>query len=925
MRDSTDASTRWGQVRILFDAVCDLPPDAQREALARLCDDPGVREEVLGLVDAQTEAFQTALRPLHDLAAKDDDDALAPGDRIGHWTLAARLGRGGMGSVFVAERDDGLFRQRVAVKILRRPADKEAAALLEAERAVLAGLVHPGIARLYDGGTTPNGRPFLVMEYVEGVPLDAWMRTHRPALAERMALFDQLCDAVGHAHRQLVVHCDLKPANVLVRADGRPMLLDFGIARWISADPDPTGGTGSGYCTPAYASPEQVEGRKPGVVSDVFSLGVILAELLADAPMGRTSADAATPTRSPSRFVAGAALAWRNALKGDLDAIVAKATALEPASRYPDVAALREDLARHAAHFPVAARPAGLARRSVLFLRRYRRGATAAALFAALGVGFTLQLVHERDRAREAAATAEQVSEFMVGAFDAANVRRDGGQRDLRARDVLASGAERITQDLEGQPRAQARLLLAIGRAYVSLGEPTEATPLLARAVELAEDDDGSLRVAIDALQHLSVVEGNAGHGREALAYAQRANALRERLGDDSPRAVAESLNHLGLALRAVRRFDEARDALQESLRLRRSLGAEAEGEVLSTLNNLALVERLADRPRPSEAIYREAVAMARRRGAIGEYSLQNALHGLGQALAAQRRFEEALPALREAHAIALRLGGEESQNTARALAELAMVLWDMGDLAAAEPMLRRGLETTQAASGPESMLAAIGMNNLGLLLEERGDAESARPLVEGSLAIRRRHLEPDDPALRRVAFNLARIELARGRIAEARTLTATELRDLLEHPDPQRREWWGQVLLGLEIAWRSGEPPARILETLSVHALPADDPALGAMRWRLPLLQATLLADDGRHAAAGATMERALSAVQANGNRLDVAKAKLVAAEIAARGGDAVTARRLLAEARPTLDDTLVDKAPHRRRAASLQRTLSP
>ena len=925
MSDRHDPSTRWGQVRQLFDVVCDLPPDEQASRLAELHDDPAVREDVMALVSAQTAAFQTALQPLRELAASADREELEPGDRVGHWTLTERVGRGGMGSVFVAERDDGLFRQRVALKILRRPTDAEAASLLEAERAVLARLLHPGIARLYDGGTTPAGRPFLVMEYVEGVPLDVWMRSAAPGLAERLALFDRLCDAVSHAHRQLVVHCDLKPANVLVRPDGQPMLLDFGIARWIGPDAAGRSGAGSaGYCTPAYASPEQLRGENAGVGADVFALGVLLAELLADAPMGRNVGDADTVARHPSRFAAGAAASWRHRLAGDLDAIVAKATALEPRLRYPDVASLREDLVRHREHRPITARRAGLPRRALLFVRRYRGGTAAAAIGVAMATGFTLQLMHERDRAREAAATAEQVSRFMVGAFDAANVRRDGGQRDVRARDVLKSGAERIEKDLADQPAAQARLMLAIGSAYASLGLPADAMPLLDRAIALAEAEGGDPAVAIEALEQASVVAGNAARGTDALAYAERAALLRERIGDDSVAGRAESLNHVGLALRGVRRFDDARAALRESLALRRSLGPEAQGDVISTLNNLALIERLDNRPAQAVPIYQEAIALARGLGAAGEFSLQNALTGLGRALSKQRKFEEAVPVLQEGHALALRLFGEQNPLTANAQAELAFVHWDTGDLAAAEPLLRRDLEMARASAGLEAMPTAISMNNLGLLLDERGDPDAALPLVAGSLAIRRAHLEPDDPALRRGSFNVARIELARGRIDAARELTARDLEDLLAHPEPAVQEWWSQVLLGLEIAWRAGEPAARVIERLSAFSLPAGDSSLEAIGWRLPRLQAELLATDGRHAAAMATIDRALAAARAGGSRHDLAQTALVAARVAAAAGDRAAARRHLADARAALDAARVDGAPLRREAAELAAALA-
>ncbi len=884
--------------------------------------------------DARTESldaaaatvFQQSLAPLHALVSRGDTEELAVGDRLGHWTLTERLGQGGMGSVFVAERDDGLFRQRVAVKILRRPADAEAASHLDAERALLAGLVHPGIARLYDGGSTPGGQPFLVMEHVEGTALNHWRHEATPTLDARLALFDRLCDAVAYAHRQFVVHCDLKPSNILVRADGTPMLLDFGIARWIGSDaadgaPERPAGT---YCTPAYASPEQVAGARPGVASDVFSLGILLAELLADAPMRRGAGDAAHPVRLPSRFAADAALAWRRQLRGDLDAIVAKATALEPGARYPDVTALRSDLARHRDHLPIAARPAGWARRGRLFLRRYRRGAIAAGVGLAMATGFTVQLVQERDRAREAAATAEQVSEFMVGAFDAANVRRDGGQRDLRARDVLKAGAERIERDLAGQPGVQARLLLALGNAYVSLWQPAEAVPLLERALALAEQREDDMLVAIQALEQLSLVAGNDGHGETSLAYAQRAIALREEYGYDDPEGQSDALNNLGLALRAVQRLDEAREALREALRLREQLpNPEREQRIVSTLNNLALVERLDGRYDDAIRLYEQAILRARQLGASGEYSLINLLGGLGRTYSTQRRFDQALPPLREAHALALRLYGERVETTAAMQAELGIVYWDLGRLAEAEAMLRATLEVYRETREPDAMSIAIAMNNLGVLLEERGDPEAALPLLAGSLAIRSKHLKADDPVLRRAVFNVARTELNLGDVASAAARTSPYVEDVLAHPQLDRVEWWAQATLALEIDWQGGKAPSQVLETLLAWPTPSANPALDPARWRVDRLKARLFSDAGQHGPALATIEHAVDGARRSGSRLDLATAQLVAARIAADGGNLAAARRHLSEALPALDSLHVPGSPQRRDAAALAARL--
>ncbi|MBO9715702.1 MAG: serine/threonine protein kinase, partial [Pseudoxanthomonas sp.] len=294
----------------------------------------------------------------------------------------------------------------------------------------LAGLQHPNIARLYDGGTTAAGMPYLVMEFVDGQPLDAYCQDQALDLRQRLALFVRVCRVVQAAHARLVVHCDLKPGNVLVRADGEPVLLDFGIARLLD-------GAGQGertaYCTPAYAAPETLAGQPVGVASDVFGLGVILVELVAARRLEREADDRLQPLVAPSRW-AEADCAWRRRLHGDLDAIAARACALEPERRYPSVEALADDVQRYLDHRVVVARQGGRLYRFGRGLRRHWQAAAVASLVLGLSGAFVWRLGEERSRAQEEAQVAEQVGQFMLRAFKAADPRERGkGEELLRA------------------------------------------------------------------------------------------------------------------------------------------------------------------------------------------------------------------------------------------------------------------------------------------------------------------------------------------------------------------------------------------------------------------------------------------------------------------------------------------------------------
>lgn len=364
------------QTKQLFNAVCNLTNvGSQRAALQRMGADTAMQDEVLRLLGHLDERTSFA-EPLAQAAAQWFAPGLRAGERLGAWTLLRPLGEGGMGHVFLAERSDGHYQQQVAIKLLLGSSGAQALERLTRERQLLARMNHPHIAKLLDGGSTPSGQPYLVMEYADGDTLDVWCQRQRLDLGARLALFQTVCDAVAHAHGHLVIHCDIKPANVLVNAEGRAMLTDFGVSRIQGQGDD-----AALAMTPAYASPEQMAGQMPGMASDVFSLGRLLAELLAPV--------AASHTRGP-----------------ELAAVVARATAHDPEQRYGSVGALQGDLHRLLAHQPLAAlagRRAYVMRKG---LRRHWPWLLASVLLLALSAGFTLHLMAELTRTQTALAQA---------------------------------------------------------------------------------------------------------------------------------------------------------------------------------------------------------------------------------------------------------------------------------------------------------------------------------------------------------------------------------------------------------------------------------------------------------------------------------------------------------------------------------------
>lgn len=758
---------RWQDLRQLFDAVCDLPPSRWEDTLRTLTDDPALIDEALALLQAQTVGFDRALQPLREMMASLPEDELQVGDRLGVWQLIERLASGGMGTVFIAERADELFRQRVAIKLLRGNAGAAATAQrLAAERQILAELQHPNIARLYDGGTTPAGRPYLVMEYIDGLPLDLHCARLGLGLHDRLQLFLRICAAVQAAHQRLIVHCDLKPSNVLVRGNGEPVLLDFGIARLLGADDSEDGGR---FCTPAYASPELLDGSRVGVAADVFSLGVLLTELLACTRSGRGIADPERAVLLPSALAA-ADCPWKDRLKGDLDAIAAKACALDPERRYPTVEALAADIGRHLVWRPVDARmPTPRYRLSRWVRRHWREGALAMAAVLAVSV-FVWRLSAERERARQEAETAQQVSDFLVQTFDAADPRMRGpkGTEEPSARGLLDLAVAKVDTELAGSPAMLARMHAVLGRAYANLGERKRAEEMLRQAAEaLLAPPVSRPELAAEAYSELSTLMSNQLRAADAMEAAQRSLDLRLQ-HDATPRALADSYNALGLAQQSAADFTKARTSLMQALVLSREAHGPGSLEVASVLHNTASLLRAMGDMSAAEASYRQALAIKLRHGE-NSVTVHNSRQGLATVLNFMGRFEEAADLQRQNIRLAEALVGRDSERVADAEMKLALVLQQAGDYADAGLHYREAMAIGIRVHGRGTLDYAVLAGQLATLEEARGDFAAAEKLYREAMEIRRANLPAGDRSRLRSDVFWARILMRMGRTEEAR------------------------------------------------------------------------------------------------------------------------------------------------------------
>ncbi|MEO8139456.1 MAG: serine/threonine-protein kinase, partial [Gemmatimonadota bacterium] len=741
---------------------------------------------------------------------------------------------GGMGTVYLAEREQAGFSQRVALKLLRAGfLDPRLAEHVAHERRVLARLEHPNIARLIDGGSTPSGQPYLAMEYVQGGTLLEHAAREGLSLRARLELFVEVCEAVHYAHQQLVIHRDLKPSNVMVGPDGRPRLLDFGVAKLLDPEEEGAGLTRSTpWVTPAYASPEQFRGRVVSTLSDVYALGVMLYELLCGVRPydldGRSPAEMEQliceeePPRPSSRCTDPRI---RRSLEGDLDTIILKALAKRPIRRYSSAEQLAEDLHRYLDGHPVLARPDSLRYRAGKLIRRNRTAASFSLLAVILIVTGIIVVERqaavarrERDRAEAARQQSEQIGNYVIGLFEAA----DPGQASMdttAARTLLRQGVERA-EALTGQPLVQASMFDALGMVFVQLGRFDQASELVNRAWQL--------RLASLPAEHPDLAESQGHLGRiyraqskypEALASYQQALAIRlkafgrrhakvaesyrdlaflmpylgrniesvqeyrEALAID--RAVlpatdpqtAEDLGLVGLALRRVGQNAEAQTLLEEALDTKARLLGPDDPVTAVARFYLADQLQLVGRDSAAEAMYREGIASLRREGGNIDPRMVHGLGNLASLLGAQNRGAEAEALLREVVSIQSARYGDRSGSYAGAQEDLSQELARQGRYPEALALEEKALPIWMAAFGNNHSAVASALDHTSEILQAMGRPAEAERTAREALEIRIRIYGPAHGLVGLSQIRLAAVLTAQRRWAAAESVALKGLK----------------------------------------------------------------------------------------------------------------------------------------------------
>ena len=797
---------RWDEVdRLLAEAV-ELP-QGDREAFIRR----EVREEgpfldlVLRLIDRLETDHGRVTGPQESVveAAFGDESAdLARGTILGRYEIVARRARGGMATVYEAERSDGVYRQRVALKVLRRGLDTDdLIRRFLTERQILSSLSHPNIARLLDGGSTPDGRPFLVMELVDGEPITSYAdRRHLP-LRARLALFLGVADAVHAAHRRLVVHRDIKPTNILVDGEGKVKLLDFGIAKLIADEAEHTQ-AGARPLTPEYASPEQLCGDPVTTATDVYQLGLLLRELVTGVrPLGTHTQPGEPPlrasrlapraigrapsaeSRAAARSTTPARLA--RALQGDLDLILGKALRPEPEQRYASADELAAEVRRHLRGLPILAHQESVGYRARKFVARHAwavaAGTAAIILLAGYAVTVTVQgwrIARERNRAELEARKAGQVTDFLVDLFHAADPNRAGGA-EITARELLEEGARRLDEAEVEDPAVRAAMLAAIGRSYRQLGLYREALTHLERAVDARREAGVPEDIALAGdLNNLAYVVARS-DGARAIEVYQEALAVAERTGRPDHPQLGVILTDYSAALAWVYPEDQRVGEMQQrAVRILRTAGAGFRRELAHAL----LVSAYG---RPSEVglpRMREALALLREVHGDRHSAVAGALSDLS--LATEKVDPRAADSLMaRALDIKISIYGPRHGTLLGTMNNLAALRRDRGDYAGAEPLYRDVLALRKELYPEQRVPRAFALYGLGLVLAETGQAREGEGRLREALAILEQEMPASHPL---IAFTRAAVGYAlarQGRFAEAEPLLLPASREILRGP----------------------------------------------------------------------------------------------------------------------------------------------
>ncbi len=797
---------QWKKINRIVDTALDLSKKEQSIYIQEECKGNKqlkrqVTELIASIEQSDTENFlgDTDDYPLHlarEISEQETEKHTSSllGTTIGKYKLIDLIGHGGMGSVFLAERSDEAYEKKVAVKILRRGMDTPSnIARFKRERNILANLEHPNIARLLDGGLTEEGMPYLVMEYVNGTPLLQYCDKNKLSIEKRLALFEQVCSAVQHAHQNTIIHRDLKPSNILVDTKGEVKVLDFGIAKLM--DPDEDGATfqtrtGARMLTLGYAAPEQLESQPITTATDSYVLGILLFELLAgvhpfdmddkklveiEEQIREEQPKAPSETFSElssqkqqqigeTRNISPNALI--STIKGDLDAIVLKALRKEPDHRYSSAEQLLEDINRRKTDLPIIAREDTFRYNASKFIKRHKTRLSAAAGFLLFIIGFTafytLQITQERNKAQLEAQKAQEVSKFLTDMFRASNPYYNP-QDTVTAATFLKRGEERIDQ-LENQPEVQAQLLEVMGRAYTEIGRFEKASPLLQKSLRLRKTYQGTTSIAYSqSLDALVVFQRLRGNFAEAESLTRESISIIRNNPPKNETLLSNGLNELGLILDQRGKYQEADSVYKAVLQIQQRLYEPSHPKLAHTYNNRAGVLRKQGQYEKAEGLYRKALTIWKKKKGDIHPSTAMGYHDLALVLNQQGQLEKADSLYHKGLEIDKQLYKPPNRQIAQSYNNIGIFYGQQGRYQDSKPYLTKAVAMRRKLFSEFHPKLAESLNNLGRLYIELENYEKAHPYLEEALEIDRENFGEKHPYVAGDLANLARIEKENG------------------------------------------------------------------------------------------------------------------------------------------------------------------
>ncbi len=759
-------SRDWMRLQEIFDAAVELHGSARAAYLDQVCADTGdLRLRVESLL-ASFEAETQAGGVVEQAAARTMESSLpGVGEFLGPYKITGTLGRGGMGVVFRATRADAEYEKDVAIKVAALSAfSGEFRSRFLRERQILANLDHPHIARLLDGGTTSDGLPFVVMEYVVGMPIDSYCASVKLDRRARVKLMVAVARAVGYAHQHLVVHRDLKPDNIFVTAEGDPKLLDFGIAKALDVDARGLQGTqtidAARLMTPDYASPEQVQGQPITTATDVYQLGILLYELLSGKRPFKASASMVELERAICETVPP-----KPNLDPDLDRILLHSLEKEPKRRYPSAVALADDLERYLDGFPVLAHAPSFWYQTAKFVRRHRIavGAAVVSVLSLIGLSIGMALLAQRAEreakyAQQQAQLANKTSDFLLGLFDANDPNQGRGDK-ITARELLDLGAAQLKAKPDEDPVIRVRLLDEMGHMYISLGLTEKGKALLEESIalrraKLPQDELG----LSSALSFLAAAESDLTHFDKALQYQRESLALELKNSKDKDQHIAQAMDALGGTLWELNQIPESEKYEAQAVELSTRLKGRHDPETLDFLNDLALTFNKEGKLQEEQSIDREILAAQQQQLRPDHPQLAYSWTNLGWNLYGMGRFREAEDAMRRGLAVRVSALGPDHWLTGTSHTSLSSVLAEEAKSAEAIQEADEAKRIALKAFGPVHKETSSAEEAEGRALESAGNVAEALTVQREALRVRETLLPADHPMVVRTKVTMVRL-----------------------------------------------------------------------------------------------------------------------------------------------------------------------